>query len=107
MADVIKRRSSPRRKAAKNRTTTAVILSGSWLNEALAVISIALAVFILISFMSYEIGVGAVPGFSSSHYDPRHNVMGPAGHALGTLLSGFFGWCALVPVFWLVWLALY
>ncbi len=35
------------------------------------------------------------------------NLMGPSGHATGTLLWGLMGWCGLVPALCAFWLALY
>jgi S-DNA-T family DNA segregation ATPase FtsK/SpoIIIE len=89
-----RRPSSSRKKSQKALVKDLPSLNaGGLLDEALAVSFCALALFLCVSFLSFEAGRGDGGG-------PSANVLGPVGHFTGTMLSGFLGWCALVPVAW-------
>ncbi|RIL09717.1 MAG: hypothetical protein DCC75_05950, partial [Proteobacteria bacterium] len=89
------RRAATRRKgekdAAEKKPENYNKWAESYLDEAAAILCLAVAVFLLASFVSQ------VFLFSEG------NWMGPIGHVVGTLLTGFMGWCALVPVLCLFW----
>ncbi|MFM1847131.1 MAG: hypothetical protein RL417_605, partial [Pseudomonadota bacterium] len=96
-----RRPSSTRKKSQKSLAKDLTSLTqGGLLDEALALAFLALAVFLCISFISFEVGRGSEPGTAA-------NILGPLGHFTGTMLSGFFGWCALVPVLWALIRAVY
>ncbi len=99
-----------RRKGERKRTQSSAGKAGgsnvvrrAWANEALALACFAVAIFILVSALSFH--------FSSrmdvvAHASLR-NPMGPVGRFVGTLLSTFLGWGTMVPVAWSAWLGYY
>ncbi len=103
-----KRRGLPRKKSggtsAKGRNFSASI---EWANEALAVVFFAFSVFILVSFLSFQAERGQLFGLDVSDVRLLQNPFGPVGHFVGTMLSGFMGWCAFVPVAWALILSRY
>lgn len=95
-----RRPSSSRKKSQKSvAKDLASLTHGGLLDEALAVSFLALAVFLCVSFISFEV--------SRASENAGMNLLGPLGHFTGTMLAGFFGWCALVPVFWALLRSLY
>ncbi|MBN8549168.1 MAG: DNA translocase FtsK 4TM domain-containing protein [Deltaproteobacteria bacterium] len=102
-----KRRSVSRKKTSSVAASKDRKLSSSmeWANEALAVIFFAFSIFILISFLAHQFGQDDFQG--GSGWRIFRNPFGPVGHFVGTVLSGFMGWCALAPVAWAMVLANY
>jgi S-DNA-T family DNA segregation ATPase FtsK/SpoIIIE len=104
MASQEKRRQSSKKRgpraSAKVSTSTK---RQTWINEALSVIAAGASVILLLSFLSVHLRSSLSYELSPALESP----MGPFGHVVGTLLSGFLGWCALVPVTWLLWLSWY
>ncbi len=99
--NAFKRKAVPQTAEEKKRIEWAQ----SWLDEALALFCFALGLFLLASFVSHVSGADvsqAVDGL-----DQKRNIMGPVGHISATLLTGFMGWCMLVPVLCLEWLAVF
>ncbi len=76
----------------------------TWVNEACAIFAGALSFFLLLSFLS---GQASWSVNSSRVTDFLAGAMGPVGRFTGTLMGGFLGWAALVPVLWSAWLAVY
>lgn len=96
-----KRRSVPRKKSAGTARSPQLSASLAWANEALAVLFFAFAIFILISFLSHQFEQYALlKQARSSGWSIFREPFGPVGRFVGTLLAGFMGWCALVPVAW-------
>ena len=99
-----KRRNPVKKRVSRAPTREAVsVTRQAWVNEALGVVCGVGGLFLLISILSfrfdgllYEVSLSAL-----------RSPMGPAGRVLGTLLSGFFGWCAIVPALWLAWMSWY
>lgn len=80
--------------------------SGTWLDEAFALFCFALALFLLVSFVSHA--AGSASGLASgAGAAGSRNLVGPVGHFSATLLNGFFGWCTLVPVLCLMWFSVF
>ncbi len=99
-----KRRSSSRHKVQKAAKRSApTVATRSWANEALAVIMFLSVAFFGVSFLSHQLSQSMLSPVVSG----QPNIMGPVGHVLGTLLAGFFGWCALAPILWFFWLGVY
>lgn len=75
----------------------------AWTNEALALVFLATALFLAISLLSFEYHrFDGSPEFAA-----RANFMGPVGHFVGTLMSGFMGWGAFALIFWLAGIGFY
>lgn len=96
-----KRRSTPRKgssgaggKAIPSPTAL------TWANEALSVLFYAFSAFLLISFFSNQINSGNLGLIDPAAFPLLRNPLGPVGKFVGTVLSGFMGWCALVPAAW-------
>lgn len=102
MASAPKRRAPERKRSVKTSGKASLPSRASWTNEALAVVCSALCVFLLVSLLSSPMARELV-GVETT----ARNLMGPVGHVTGVVLSGLFGWCALVPVLWLAWLAVF
>lgn len=101
-----KRRSVSRKKPVSGAPKDRKISSSmEWANEALAVLFFAFSIFVLISFLAHQFGQDDFQGGAS--WRIFQNPFGPVGHFVGTVLSGFMGWCALVPVAWAAILANY
>jgi len=80
--------------------------SRSLFAETIAVLFLAMAAFVFLSLLSHEFArSGIFYSPSVLDHDAFRNIMGPVGHISATILSGFFGVCALVLVFWLLWLS--
>ncbi len=75
--------------------------------EAVAVALFVLAVFLSLSLVSLTTAKAASDSmiFSSSPPVQSSNIMGPSGHLVATILLGFLGWGAWLPVLWLFYLA--
>ena len=98
------RRNAPRRKVSgSSEEDKRVTWTRTWLDEAAAVFCLAVSVFLLIILISLAVQnhSNEVVSYSGG------NWMGPVGHFSATLLTGFMGWCALVPVICLLWLAVF
>lgn len=101
-----KRRSVSRKKPAGGGSKERALSSSmEWANEALAVLFFAFSIFVLISFLAHQFGQDDFQGGNT--WRLFKNPFGPVGHFVGTVLSGFMGWCALVPVAWAAILANY
>ncbi len=98
------RRSTPRKKFSLASIPSLDRRGESWVDEILAVIFFVLALFLLVSFLSYRYQSAAQ---IFDYERPQLNLMGPVGHRTGALLSGFLGWCAILSVLWAGWFALY
>lgn len=92
-----KRRSSTSRKKTQKPLAKdlASLSQGGLLDEALAVGFFSVAVFLAVSFISFELHRGL-----PLEAGVRANILGPMGHFTGTMVAGLFGWCSLVPVGW-------
>lgn len=91
-----RRPSSSRKKSQRAPAKDLASLSrGGLLDEALAVAFFAVALFLAVSFVSFEFHRGEALGAAGAI-----NALGPVGHFTGTMVAGLFGWCALVPVAW-------
>lgn len=70
---------------------------------------VAVGTFLSLSFLSlilHRWRADSMPLGSEPQGLLSDNLMGPSGHAVGTLLWGLMGWCGLVPAicaFWLAW----
>lgn len=104
-----KRRSLPRKKSnsSANRGEGSLSASIEWANEALAVLFFAFSLFILLSFLAFQAQRGQLFGLDLADWALFRNPFGPVGRFVGTMLAGFMGWCALVPVVWAIILAHY
>lgn len=95
MAVAAKRRASSRKKTQQVVLRDALFSSDpSWLNEALALVVLALAVFLLFSFLSLSQG----PIFGENGGTKTTHLMGPLGHLAATILHGILGWASLSTV---------
>ncbi|MEY4667867.1 MAG: hypothetical protein RL518_566 [Pseudomonadota bacterium] len=102
-----KRRTTGR---AKSQKTAKVAAAGSkaplrprgWVRDFVSLLLLASGLFLLSSILSY------VYITAQGHTDnPSHNIMGPAGHIIATLLVGSLGAVSLLPVAGLMWLAFF
>ena len=100
-----RRRPAGRKRTRKSAGEAAGIARGGFMDEALAIAFCALAAFLLVSFLSHE--AGRLAGVAEGGESAARNILGPVGHVAATFLAGFMGWCALVPVGWALFLAVY
>lgn len=64
----------------------------SWWNEGLALVYSTTALLLALALISQRLSLG------SAGHTAASNLMGPAGHFLATMLYGFLGWAAALPV---------
>ena len=95
-----KRRGSSSR--AKGSNSKSSILEHSWVNEAFSVCFAALSLILICSILSLKLGY-----LEGDYQSARGNWMGPVGHLVATLLTGWFGWSSLVLSLWFAWLTYY
>jgi S-DNA-T family DNA segregation ATPase FtsK/SpoIIIE len=85
--------------AAKGKT---ILRPRAWVRDTCSVLMFGLGVFLLLSLGSHGY---YILGAASS--DGARNLMGSAGHVVATVLFGGLGISALIPVFGIVWLAIF
>lgn len=90
MSSVAKRRNPTRRKSARAAASVDRPVGPSWLNEALAILLLAVALLLTLGVVSYTL--------EDPDIGPRSNWLGPTGHLLATILFGAFGWSSLLIV---------
>jgi S-DNA-T family DNA segregation ATPase FtsK/SpoIIIE len=73
-----------------------------WVRDVVSLGFLAAGILLLLSLGShfYLIALGR-------SFGPETNLMGPTGHIVATLLQGWLGWAAILPVCGLVWLAFF
>ncbi|MCO6431746.1 MAG: DNA translocase FtsK [Deltaproteobacteria bacterium] len=106
----VKRRSTERKRSSRKSVPQVASLGPQgWGDEFLSLVSFAAAFFLLASLASQISASATLPLFDGSLDSSLHqqNVMGPVGRFISTLLLGSLGWCAFVPVLWLLWLGSY
>ena len=102
-----KRRTTSRAKTQKSAKVAAAGAKASlrprgWVRDFVSLLLLASGLFLLSSILSYV--------YITAQGQPRvpaHNVMGPAGHIVATLLVGSLGAVSLLPVAGLMWLAFF
>jgi S-DNA-T family DNA segregation ATPase FtsK/SpoIIIE len=90
MSSVAKRRNPTRRKTARAAASVDRPVGPSWLNEAFAILLLAVALLLTLGVVSYTL--------EDPDVGPRSNWLGPTGHLLATILFGAFGWSSLLIV---------
>ncbi len=96
------RRSATRRKAEAAPAAESNPWTQSWLDEFLAVVALAIAIFLAVSFLSF------FASYDETFVSRSHgNLMGPIGDRVGKFLAGVMGWCGLVPALCALWLSVY
>lgn len=78
----VRRNPKRRSKESVSEEKNISIWARTWINEVLAVIFTALAVFNAVGLFSH---------FALDHISANTNLMGPVGHLIATLLTGFLG----------------
>jgi len=110
MGNTAKKRRTTSRKKTRKTAVSKVDKSHPrrWGHEALAVVFYALGFFLLLSIISHKT-ILSQGSFTYDNVGPAslNNLMGPVGHVVATILTGFMGWCAVVPVVWAAWLGHY
>lgn len=102
-----KRRSSQRIKSQKSAKLSSgkggePNWSRAWVRDSISLLLLAGGVLLMLSICSF----GYMKA-TRAELNPHGNVMGPLGHAVATLLGGFLGIGAILPVLGLVWLAFF
>jgi S-DNA-T family DNA segregation ATPase FtsK/SpoIIIE len=102
-----KRRTTSRAKTQKSAKVAAAGAKASlrprgWVRDFVSLLLLASGLFLLSSILSYV--YITAQGQPSA---PSHNIMGPAGHIVATLLVGSLGAVSLLPVAGLMWLAFF
>jgi|694.fasta_scaffold10886_11 S-DNA-T family DNA segregation ATPase FtsK/SpoIIIE len=102
-----KRRSSQRLKSQKSAKLASgkggeFSWSQAWIRDSISLLLLAGGVLLLLSIGSFT-----YMRVSRAELNPHGNIMGPLGHAVATLLGGFLGLGAVLPVLGLVWLAFF
>lgn len=86
----------------KKKTASRNAPARSFFSDAIGIGCVVVSVFVSASFISYQYvrSLGLAAGVAGA----GENLMGPVGHVVGVLLFGGFGWCAVVPIAWLLYL---
>ncbi len=102
-----KRRSSQRVKSQKSVKLASgkaggPSISRAWIRDSVSLLLLAGGVLLLLSISSFT-----YMRVTGVELNPHGNIMGPLGHVVATLLGGFLGLGAVLPVLGLVWLAFF
>ncbi len=102
-----KRRTTGRTKTQKSAKGAAAVAKAplrprGWVRDFVSLLLLASGLFLLSSILSY-VYISA----QGQPHNPLHNIMGPAGHIVATLLVGSLGVVSLLPVAGLMWLAFF
>lgn len=79
----------------------------TWSNEVLGVVCLAVASFLLVSFLSQQYYRTAYITSETLIAARDRNIMGPMGHLTATMLNGALGWSTLVMIGWVIWVGVF
>jgi S-DNA-T family DNA segregation ATPase FtsK/SpoIIIE len=102
-----KRRATSRAKSQKSPKVAAAVAKPplrprGWVRDFISLLFLASGLFLLSSILSYVYIIA-----QGQANTPSHNIMGPFGHIIATLLVGSLGAVSLLPVAGLMWLAFF
>ena len=78
-----------------------------WFNDVIAIILTAISIFFAVAIISNRLFLNNLTSDVIVTEIAKQNVMGPLGHLIAVMATGFFGWGAMLIPVWVMCLAIY